>query len=129
MNMKGLKARLRTIGATEQQIEDLDEADDIKAAAIELVLHIAATTAGLGPGAGAASPGSDVTAGPEPEPEHDGASPDAGSDALALIGTRCTDFDEFDSDMLGPVRGLFDDEENPRVSIDKAVRGECSVLL
>ena len=38
-----------------------------------------------------------------------------------IFGARCVDFDESESGMLGPVRGVFDDKTNPRVGIDKAI--------
>lgn len=49
-------------------------------------------------------------------------SSDAGS--LAVFGARCIEFDEHDSDLLGPVTELFDDASNPSVSIDKALKGK-----
>jgi hypothetical protein len=51
------------------------------------------------------------------------------SDALVIFGARCVDFDESESGMLGPVRGVFDDKTNPRVGIDKAIEGTVSPLL
>ena len=51
------------------------------------------------------------------------------SDALVLFGARCVDFDESESGMLGPVRGVFDDKTNPRVGIDKAIEGTVSPLF
>ena len=60
------------------------------------------------------APGDDA---PEPEPEPAG-------DALVVFGARCIEFEESDSDLLGPVSGIFDDETNPSVSIDEAVKGK-----
>ena len=63
---------------------------------------------------------------PEPEPEApvpEGVPPTAGGgDAAAAFGMRCVDFDESDSGLLGPIRGLFDDEHNPRLSLEEAVK-------
>ena len=49
---------------------------------------------------------------------------DAGDASLVVFGARCVEFDEFDSDLLGPVSGIFDDEANPSVSIDTALKGK-----
>ena len=60
-----------------------------------------------------------------------GAAAAGDSDALVIFGARCVDFDESESGMLGPVRGVFDDKTNPRVGIDKAIEGtvRSSLLL
>ena len=62
---------------------------------------------------------------PEPEPEVEPLLA-AGADnaTLVVFGARCIEFDESDSDLLGPVRGIFDDETNPSVSIDTALKGK-----
>eukprot|EP01043_Picozoa_sp_COSAG02_P009205 COSAG02_NODE_308_length_25072_cov_20.906925_19_plen_362_part_00 len=63
----------------------------------------------------------------EPEPEPDLEPPPAagaGNASLVVFGARCIEFDESDSDLLGPVSGIFDDETNPSVSIDKALKGK-----
>ena len=49
---------------------------------------------------------------------------DAGDGSLMVFGARCIEFDEHNSDLLGPVTGLFDDETNPSVSIDEALKGK-----
>jgi hypothetical protein len=56
MKVKALKMRLRAMGVTEEQLDDLDDEDDAKAAAIRLILHLAS-----GEG-GAAAPVSPVQA-------------------------------------------------------------------
>ena len=48
----------------------------------------------------------------------------AGNGALVVFGAWCIEFEESDSDLLGPVSGIFDDETNPSVSIDEALKGE-----
>eukprot|EP01045_Picozoa_sp_COSAG04_P003669 COSAG04_NODE_151_length_22485_cov_15.968552_11_plen_531_part_00 len=45
----------------------------------------------------------------------------AASDA-AKFGMRCVDFDESGSDLLGPIRGIFDDKHNPRLSVEEAAK-------
>eukprot|EP01043_Picozoa_sp_COSAG02_P039458 COSAG02_NODE_3116_length_7335_cov_2.441680_3_plen_587_part_00 len=45
-------------------------------------------------------------------------------DQRPLFGARCIDFDESDSDLVGPISGLFDDETNPSVSIYEALKGK-----
>ena len=48
----------------------------------------------------------------------------SGGGSLVVFGARCIEFDEQHSDLVGPVTGLFDNETNPIVSIDKALKGK-----
>ena len=65
------------------------------------------------------APGDDAPGADAPEPE-----PEPAGDALVVFGARCIEFEESDSDLLGPVSGIFDDETNPSVSIDEALKGK-----
>ena len=62
MDVKSLKARLREMGVKDSQIDDLDETDDIKAAAITLINEVASS------GNAAAA---DVASPVKPAPEYD----------------------------------------------------------
>ena len=64
----------------------------------------------------AASPPASPQAEPEPAPAAGGQ-----DDAAAQFAARCVAFEDSGADLVGPVKGLFDDEKNPRVSIEKAV--------
>eukprot|EP01047_Picozoa_sp_COSAG01_P035980 COSAG01_NODE_2791_length_7069_cov_11.407174_3_plen_269_part_00 len=73
-----------------------------------------------GGGAAAAAEQSGGSAGPAPASAAGGGGGDA--DAVAQFAARCIAFAESDSSLLGPIRGLFDDKANPRVSIQEAVK-------
>ncbi len=103
---------------TPEQIKEAHTgAEDKKAAVLQLIFATISAEVG---GAGS----------PQPAAAGGGAAAAAGdSDALVIFGARCVDFDESESGMLGPVRGVFDDKTNPRVGIDKAIEGTVSPLF
>jgi hypothetical protein len=75
---------------------------------------------GSGGGAAATAEQSGGSAGPAPASAAGGGGGDA--DAVAQFAARCIAFAESDSSLLGPIRGLFDDKANPRVSIQEAAK-------
>ena len=125
-----LKKRLRTLGATDDQMDEVDDAPDPKSTAVQLLLQLAATTAGAGAGAAAASPGPAAAA-----PAQLGLLPkyvaadkqirvgkpaDATHGIQVLMGLTDHAMSQFYADPVGAIRNEFaahgsaDDKENLR---------------